>query len=67
MNRALLDQVRRLARDRCDYCRIPRWLDPLPFQLDRIIAEQHGGETILDNLAWSCLHEAELMEEGVFF
>lgn len=30
--------------------------DPLPFQVDHIIAEQHGGKTILDNLAWSCLH-----------
>jgi 5-methylcytosine-specific restriction endonuclease McrA len=57
MNRALLDQVRRLADDRCDYCRIPRRFDPLPFQLDHIIAEQHGGETILENLAWSCLHD----------
>ena len=48
---------RRLADDRCDYCRIPRRFDPLPFQLDHIIAEQHGGETILENLAWSCLHD----------
>jgi hypothetical protein len=27
----------------------------LPFQVDHIIAEQHGGPTILSNLAWSCL------------
>jgi hypothetical protein len=57
VNRDLLDQVRRLADDRCDYCRIPRQFDPLPFQLDHIIAEQHGGQTVLDNLAWSCLHD----------
>jgi hypothetical protein len=36
---------------------LPRWLDPLPFQLDHIIAEQHGGETVLENLAWCCLHD----------
>jgi hypothetical protein len=56
MNLALLDKLRRLADDRCDYCRIPRRFDPLPFQADHIIARQHGGRTILENLAWSCLH-----------
>ncbi|MGZ3493056.1 MAG: HNH endonuclease, partial [Gemmatimonadaceae bacterium] len=30
-------------------------LDPLPFQVDHIIAEQHGGSETLFNLAWSCL------------
>ena len=63
MNRALLDQVRRLADDRCDYCRIPRRFDPLPFPLDQIIAEQHGGETIVENLAWSCLHDVHLTNQ----
>ncbi len=56
MNRSLLDQVRRLADNRCDYCRMPAWLDPLPFQLDHIVAAQHGGARNLENLAWSCLH-----------
>ena len=36
---------------RCEYCRLPeRWLST-PFQIDHIIARQHGGETNLDNLA----------------
>lgn len=56
MKRALLNELRKLAGERCDYCRIPGRFDPLPFQLDHIIAEQHGGLTILENLAWSCLH-----------
>jgi len=30
--------------------------DPLPFQVDHIIAQQHGGPAVLENLAWSCLH-----------
>ena len=51
------DQLRLLAEDRWDYCRIPGQFDPLPFQPDHIIAQQHGGETVLDNLAWSCLHD----------
>ena len=56
MKRGLLRQVRELANDCCDYCRLPAALDPLPFQLDHIVAQQHGGETELPNLAWSCLH-----------
>ncbi len=55
MTRALLEQIRRLAGDRCDYCRTPRRFDPLPFQIDHIIARQHGGGTVVSNLAWSCL------------
>jgi hypothetical protein len=57
MTRWLLDELKRLSGDCCDYCRIPRKLDPLPFQLDHIIGRQHGGETVLENLAWSCLHD----------
>jgi hypothetical protein len=56
MNGPFLAQLRRLADGRCDYCRIPEEFDPLPFQLDHVIARQHGGETALGNLAWSCLH-----------
>lgn len=25
-------------------------------QIDHIIAEQHGGQSVFENLAWSCLH-----------
>lgn len=56
MKRALVNQIRQVAGDRCDYCRMLTSFDPLPFQVDHIIAEQHGGKTVLDNLAWSCLH-----------
>jgi hypothetical protein len=35
---------------------MPTEHDPLPFQVDHITAEQHGGQTVLENLAWSCLH-----------
>ena len=56
MNRALLNRVRRRSGERCEYCHMPGEHDPLPFQMDHIIAEQHGGETVLGNLAWSCLH-----------
>ena len=56
MNRDLLKRIRELSDDRCEYCRMPRRSDPLPFQTDHVIAQQHGGETVLDNLAWCCLH-----------
>ena len=56
MKRGLLRQLRQLAGDRCEYCRLPTAYDPLPFQVDHIIAQQHGGETVIENLAWSCLH-----------
>lgn len=57
MNRSLLEDLQILAGHCCDYCRIPTTFDPLPFQVDHIIAQQHGGETVIDNLAWSCLHD----------
>jgi 5-methylcytosine-specific restriction endonuclease McrA len=56
MKRAFVNELRELAGRRCDYCRMPERFDPLAFQVDHIIAEQHGGATLLNNLAWSCLH-----------
>jgi len=56
VTRALQAAVRAAAGGRCEYCRIPEACDPLPFQVDHVIAEQHGGPTEADNLAWSCLH-----------
>ncbi len=56
MKRALVNRVRQAAGGRCEYYRMRRQFDPLPFQVDHIIAEQHGGETVFENLAWSCLH-----------
>jgi hypothetical protein len=29
---------------------------PLPFQIDHIIAEKHGGRTVAENLALACPH-----------
>lgn len=55
MERLLEDQVRRRADGRCEYCRMPEEFDPLPFQIDHVIARQHGGATSLGNLALACL------------
>jgi hypothetical protein len=56
VNRDLVQQVRQRAQDRCEYCRLPALIYPLPFHVDHIIARQHGGQTALENLAFACLH-----------
>jgi hypothetical protein len=51
-------EMRRLiqerARDRCEYCLIPAAFALLSHEIDHIVAEKHGGETIDSNLALSC-------------
>src|SRR5437899_1311035 len=54
VNRELVRKVWKRAGDRCEYCLIPQSAFPLPFQIDHILAEKHGGETIEDNLALAC-------------
>jgi HNH endonuclease len=44
------------AENACEYCRIPHALYPAPFQIDHIIARQHGGISAPRNLALACLH-----------
>jgi hypothetical protein len=49
-------QVRERAGSLCEYCHVPDTYTTLPFQIDHIIAEKHGGLTTLENLAYCCLH-----------
>jgi len=42
------------ARGSCEYCLIPHSADDLPYHIDHIIAQQHGGETVAANLALAC-------------
>ena len=56
MNRELVRRVWRRAGDRCEYCLIPQFAFPLPFQIDHILAEKHGGESVEENLALACPH-----------
>src|SRR5207247_10906540 len=56
MDAALEELVRRRARFRCEYCRLPEALVSTPFQFDHIIAQSHGGPTAADNLAFACFH-----------
>jgi hypothetical protein len=50
----LIQQVRRRAGERCEYCRIPQSAFRRPFHIEHIVAKQHGGLTDLDNLALAC-------------
>src|SRR5215831_4363533 len=46
--------VRRRAGGRCEYCHLVEAYTILPFELEHIIAEKHGGTNHPDNLAWAC-------------
>jgi hypothetical protein len=54
MDAELRQRVWQRAAQRCEYCQVPAEVALLPFQIDHIIAEKHGGPTIADNLALSC-------------
>ena len=51
------DGVRRRANRRCEYCRLPDYaLSPSDFHVEHIIARKHGGKSLMENLAWSCIY-----------
>jgi 5-methylcytosine-specific restriction endonuclease McrA len=54
MRKALEREVRRRAHDRCEYCLLPQYASPLTFNIDHVIARQHRGRTVFQNLALSC-------------
>jgi HNH endonuclease len=54
MEEQLRAAVRQRAGARCEYCHLAEVHSILPFELEHIIAEKHGGESIADNLAWAC-------------
>ena len=57
MDESLAQEIRRRAADACEYCRMPQARYPtVVFPIDHVIARQHGGATVLSNLANSCLH-----------
>lgn len=56
MHEALERRVRKRAKQRCEYCLIPVFISEFTFPIDHIIAQQHQGETVFENLALSCPH-----------
>ena len=49
-------EVRQRARGRCEYCGVQEEDVWAPHEPDHIIAEQHGGRTAAENLAYACFH-----------
>jgi hypothetical protein len=47
-------QVIARANNCCEYCLLPQELAASTHQVDHVIAEKHGGQTVLENLALSC-------------
>lgn len=43
------------AGNRCEYCLIHQEDSVATHQVDHVIAEKHGGRTVADNLALSCM------------
>jgi hypothetical protein len=56
MTPSLREAVRRRAEERCEYCHLPASCSILPFEIDHIIPEKHGGPTDLENLALACCY-----------
>jgi 5-methylcytosine-specific restriction endonuclease McrA len=46
--------VQHRATSRCEYCLLPESAAFLSHEIDHVVAEKHGGQTVEDNLAWSC-------------
>jgi hypothetical protein len=49
------EQVRRRARDVCEYCRLPQKASVVPHQVDHIVGRQHHGQDDLTNLCLCCI------------
>jgi hypothetical protein len=54
VSKALQRLVVERAGGCCEYCGMPDDVMRLPHEPDYIIATQHGGQTTLDNLAYTC-------------
>ncbi len=47
-------QVVERAGNCCEYCLLPQELTASTQQVDHVIAEKHGGQTVIEHLALSC-------------
>lgn len=52
--KALKQLIRERAIQHCEYCGVHEDDCVLLHRLDHIVARKHGGETVLENMAWSC-------------
>ncbi len=51
---ALRQAVYARAGGCCEYCLVPEDFALVPHQIDHIVAQKHGGQTVAANLALCC-------------
>ncbi len=56
MDAALVALVWQRAQAICEYCLLPKSASCLPFEIDHVIAQKHGGPTTPGNLSLSCFY-----------
>ncbi|WP_437671996.1 HNH endonuclease [Sorangium sp. So ce131] len=56
MDAALAALVWQRANATCEYCLLPQAISSIPFEIDHVIAQKHGGPTETDNLALTCFY-----------
>lgn len=54
MDALLKERVWQRAKGLCEYCHVPHAFDPVPYHIDHIIAQKHGGPTDAENLSLAC-------------
>ena len=55
MNESTKAEVRRRAKNRCEYCRLEQRYSPgVPLHIEHIRARKHGGTDALTNLCLAC-------------
>jgi len=54
--RALEQLVWQRANASCEYCHLRQSSSSIPFEIDHIVAEYHGGKKVANNLALSCYY-----------
>jgi hypothetical protein len=52
--RALREQVRRRAQQRCEYCQSAEWLVGMRHECDHILPRHMGGSSTAENLCLAC-------------
>lgn len=57
MKRSIVHEVWARAQSRCDYCQLAQQQDAIPFEIDHVIAESHGGRTTSENMALACFFD----------
>ena len=55
-DQSLVSLVWDRANRTCEYCQLPQSFSSIPFEIDHIIAQKHGGPSEAANLALSCFY-----------